>query len=167
MGNRLQQGMHFWPTLLVVNNFYIFLGPKIPLSRTVSHPTLVSDEVPLGVPSVQSLKCQAPVFPEVLPMGKKLWRTQRVGAPVSPNIPPIGKKSWLTERVRAPVSPDVLPIGTNLRPTPGVSSTPLPLHPSSYCLAVYDSTNPVVESTYINYTRLLGSFILRSGVRGR
>ena len=147
---------YWWLTIFI-------LGPKIPLGHTVSHPTLVSNEVPLGVPLVQGLKHQAPVSPKVLPIGKKLRRTQRVGAPVSPNVPPIGKKSRLTERVRAPVSHNVLPIGTNLRLTPGVSLTPLPLHPSSYCPAIYDSTNPMVESTYINYTRLLGSFILRSG----
>jgi hypothetical protein len=180
MGNRSPNSTYWWLTIFI-------LGPNIHLGRTVSHQTLVSNELPLGFPLVHMSKRQAPVSPKILPMGKKLRPTPGVSSrhnhptrnPAEIDIESSGRQTKDTPfpipRQMAMNDREILPMprkvihrvppqgrGDNAisRPNLGLvqpqKMTPqrvtLPLYPSSYSPAVYDSTNPEVESSYINYT---------------
>ena len=82
----------------------------------------------------------------LLPMPHKMARNEC-------EILPIPRK--ITHRIPLKVQGDNGILQLNLGPDQPQKMTPqqvtLPLHPSSYSPAIYDSTNPVVESSYINY----------------
>ena len=61
----------------------------------------------------------------------------------------------MPRRVRHWIPPDNAILQPNLVPDQQQNMNPQCLHPSGYSLAGYDGTNPVVESSYINYTRIL------------
>ena len=73
MGNWSPNSTYWWLTIFI-------LGPNIHLGRTISHQTLVSNELPLGFPLVHTSKHQAPVSPKILSMGKKLRPTLGVSS---------------------------------------------------------------------------------------